>query len=99
MNNPVNSKLLGERIRDAREAIGMYQYILAERVGVSKNHINSIETGKSKPSIEILKLICQELHVSADYVLDLNDDSSESAAYRAAQTLLLKAAALIKYRE
>lgn len=98
-SNSVDPKLLGERIRTARETIGMYQYVLAEKIGVSQNHINSIESGKSKPSIEVLKDICEVLHVSADYILDLNGGASSQSAYRAAQTLLLKAASLIRYKE
>ena len=39
------------RVRELREVLGLTQKELGERVGVSRQAINAIETGKFDPSI------------------------------------------------
>ena len=54
------------RIRAARNAMGMTQQELADRVGVSRQTINAIEQGNFKPTIRLCKDICRELDRTLD---------------------------------
>ena len=45
-------------IKERRTAMGLTQARLAKLVGVSQPHINDIENGKSKASIDVLFRIC-----------------------------------------
>src|SRR5829696_8280903 len=52
---------IGQRVREAREALGMQRTVLARRVGVAENTIYRIETAKRTPSVELLERIAREL--------------------------------------
>ena len=52
---------IGQRVREAREALGMQRTVLARRVGVAENTIYRIETAKRTPSVELLEKIAREL--------------------------------------
>jgi transcriptional regulator with XRE-family HTH domain len=61
--------VMGKRIADRRTHLKIKQNDLAERIGVSNNHLSSIERGKEKPSLDVLISICNELRVTPDYLL------------------------------
>lgn len=65
----VNYAGIGKRIRDRRKKMKISQNKLAETIGLSGNHLSSIENGKQGFSIEVLVAICAELKVSPDYLL------------------------------
>lgn len=70
---------LGNRIRIAREKMGITQEDLAERVDISPSHISVIERGVKASRVDTLVRIANELDVSADYLLqDLVKRSHES---------------------
>jgi len=51
------AEALGNRLRDAREAAGWTQAELAERIGVSRKTVNTVENGVFVPSTVVaLKL-------------------------------------------
>ena len=52
---------IGQKVREAREALGMQRTVLARRVGVAENTIYRIETAKRTPSVELLEKIAREL--------------------------------------
>jgi transcriptional regulator with XRE-family HTH domain len=52
---------IGQRVREAREDLGMQRTVLARRVGVAENTIYRIETAKRMPSVELLEKIAREL--------------------------------------
>ena len=60
---------LGDRIRHARERVGLSQIELARRIGLSKNAMNSIEAGDADPRASRIVAIAQELGVSTDALL------------------------------
>ena len=71
--------LLGNRIRMAREKMGITQEELADRVNISPSHISVIERGVKTARIDTVVRIANELNVSADYLLqDLVKRSRES---------------------
>lgn len=60
---------MGNRIALRRRELNIKQGTLAEHLGVSNNHISSIENGRDKPSLDVLLKICEELKVTPDYIL------------------------------
>ena len=60
---------IGTRIRIAREAAGLTQERLAELVDVKTQHISDIERGKKGTTVQSLKRICNELHITSDYLI------------------------------
>ncbi|RKI65416.1 XRE family transcriptional regulator [bacterium 1xD42-67] len=66
--------LFGKRILEQRTRCCETQAVLAELLGVKKNHISEIERGNRTTSAERIALICEHYKVSADYLLGLTDD-------------------------
>ena len=60
---------LGDNIKKYRKEVSLTQVELAERLGVAQNHIYRWERDKITPSIESLKKLAKELHVSVDSLL------------------------------
>jgi putative transcriptional regulator len=54
------------RVRELRTAAGLRQEDLAERVGVSRQTIISIEGGRYNPSLELAWRLSRELGVSIE---------------------------------
>lgn len=55
----MNEKLiLRNRLKDARAEAGLTQKELAERIGVSRNTISSIETGEFCPTSKLALILC-----------------------------------------
>lgn len=62
-------KELGLRVRTARKHAGLSQTALAEKTGLSVQHISNIENGKTDASISAIVAIANALSVSADHLL------------------------------
>jgi putative transcriptional regulator len=62
MKNTINVERAKHRIS---------QENLAEKVGVSRQTINSIELGKKKPSVELALKIAQQLKVTVEDIFQL----------------------------
>lgn len=60
---------MGKRIKIRRKELKIKQADLAEKLGISNNHMSSIENGKQKPSLDIFIGICIQLNVSPDFLL------------------------------
>ncbi len=56
------------------EAGDMTQQRLAERVGVTRQTILSIEKGKYRPSVELALLLARELGVSVEQLFELDEE-------------------------
>lgn len=69
MKMDANSRLIGKRIKFRREAAGLSQEQLAERLELSKNHISSIECGKSMVTTKGLLALCNVLGGTPNYYL------------------------------
>ncbi len=67
-------KLIGEKIKSAREATNMSQKDLAEKVGFeSATALSLIETGDRKISIDVLQKIADIFHLDLNYFLGKDD--------------------------
>jgi transcriptional regulator with XRE-family HTH domain len=66
--------MFSKRLKDMREARGLSQTELGDRVGLSKQQIYRYEQGRGEPDASTLTKLAKELEVSADYLLGLVDD-------------------------
>lgn len=64
-----NSIEMGKRIARRRKQLRIKQNHFAEEIGISNNHLSSIECGKSTPSLDLFIKICSQLGVTPDYLL------------------------------
>ncbi|MFA9479726.1 helix-turn-helix domain-containing protein [Phycisphaerales bacterium AB-hyl4] len=74
----VNPSDLPNRVLAARQQCGMTQAELAEAAGLQQSVIAQIEGGRRKPSFDNLRRLALALHVSADHLLGLDEDSTSS---------------------
>ncbi len=68
------------RIEQYRKPLGLSQYRLGKRVGVSRVSINKIETGKTIPSLKLANEIAKALGVCLYKVFDLDETQSFECA-------------------
>lgn len=64
---------LGIRLKDVRSDAGLTQAELAERVGVSRKTINTVENGVFIPSTLLALRLAQELGVKVEDLFYLRD--------------------------
>lgn len=65
--------MLRIKLYEARIEKNMSLRELAEKSGVSKSHINAIESGRKKPGIEVLYLLSKALDVSINDLIEIED--------------------------
>lgn len=59
---------LGERFKEIRKNRGYNQREFASELGVSQNHISSIENDKERPSASLQKLVCYKFNVDETWL-------------------------------
>src|ERR1700722_19178068 len=59
-----NARSFGDLLREWRSARGMSQLALSVRVGVSTRHLSYLETGRARPSREMVLTLAQALEMS-----------------------------------
>jgi putative transcriptional regulator len=60
-------------IRSRREAAGLSQASLAEALGVSRQTVNSIETGRYDPSLPLAFAIAGHFHTTIEEIFHVDD--------------------------
>ena len=73
----IDLKKIGERIRNARQKLGMSQATLAEKAGLSVPAISEIENGKTNMQLVTFARIVVAMQVSADDLLRVDAPASE----------------------
>ena len=63
------TKLIGQRIIEARERLGWNQSELARQVKKPRQQLSQIEQGKQQPRAELLVELATKLGVTTDYLL------------------------------
>ncbi|MCH3999668.1 MAG: helix-turn-helix domain-containing protein [Lachnospiraceae bacterium] len=71
-------KTLSEKLKDARDQLGLSQEYVAKAIGFDRSVITQIELGNRKVSSEKLAKFCKLYHLSADDLL--NSQSQERFA-------------------
>ena len=64
---------LGEKIKNAREDMGLLQTDMARLIPMNQSNYSKIERGIQEPSIEQLRRICQILKLDPRYLLDIRE--------------------------
>ena len=79
MGVKINKKLIGVRIMQRRKTAGLTQDELAEKVGLSPNHISNIECGENLPTTKFILQVCSILGETPDYYLlgKVGEDTDE----------------------
>lgn len=59
---------MNERLKQIRLDAGLTQEELSSKIGLSRNFIAQMETGKKKPSDRTIKDICRELNINEKWL-------------------------------
>ena len=62
-------KAIGMKIKERRQAVGITQEYIADRLEVNPSHISNIECGRACASLTALVKIANILHCSVDYFI------------------------------
>ena len=68
----------GSKIQMLRKNHGISQESLAEILKINRNYLSRIETGKSEPSLSVLKDIAQYFKVDIITLMDIQTNGSNS---------------------
>ena len=63
----------GERLKELRQAAGLTQKQLADKIWVTKASISYYEQSERNPSPEVLMKLANAFHVTTDYLLGIED--------------------------
>lgn len=74
-NNDIVFVKIGQRIQYYRQKANLTQEKLAERIGLSPNHLSRIEAGRHNPYFETIMLAAKELDVPIDAFLEDIEDN------------------------
>lgn len=66
----------GDKLRRLRKEKNLTQKQLADRIGVKNSVISFYEMGDRIPSPEVIKKLAVALHVSADYLLGIENSET-----------------------
>lgn len=66
-NEVFDAEVMGEQLKKLRKKVKLSQEKFAERMGMSKDTIYNYKKGKTAIPHDLIKRLCQELNVSADY--------------------------------
>ena len=64
---------LGEKIQLLRKNHNMSQESLAQELKINRNCLSRIETGKSEPSISVIKGLIKIFNIDINTLLDIDD--------------------------
>ncbi|UED70727.1 helix-turn-helix domain-containing protein [Brevibacillus sp. HD3.3A] len=67
--NQEQKKLIGQRIKSMRTALGLYQSHLAEKVGVDRASISNYEIGRAVPPWDVAVKMAEVFNCTTDYLL------------------------------
>ena len=68
----------GSKIQKLRKNHGLSQERLAEILKINRNYLSRIETGKSEPSISVLKSIAEYFRVDVTTLINIQTNGSNS---------------------
>ena len=68
--------MICDKIKELMERAGLSQSALAKKIGVTRSAVNAWEMGLSIPTTQYVAELTQLFHVSADYMLGLDNTES-----------------------
>ena len=63
------------RLKEARMERNYTQKALAQKIGTTDDSIFSWENGRSQPSLDSLRKLCEALDISADYLIGVESST------------------------
>lgn len=79
MQQEIDYRRLGIKIKEVRQNKGLTQDTLAEIVSCNTSHISNIENNHTKVSLNVLLAIANALNTSIDYLLSNQYENSSMA--------------------
>ena len=65
---------MNSKVRELRQAAGLSQAALGEAVGVSRQTINAVETGRYDPSLTLAARLARHFGSTIEEIFDVFDD-------------------------
>ena len=65
--------MICDKIKELREKSGYSQSQLAKKLDVTRSSVNAWEMGLSTPTTQYIVALCKLFHVSADYILGIEN--------------------------
>lgn len=62
-----------ERLKTARQAAGLTQAELAEKIGVKRSTYGQFEQGRNEPNVSTLPALARELNISVEWLLGMKN--------------------------
>lgn len=66
--------MFGEKLKEARKNKKLSQEKVSELLNIARSNISKYENGNLEPTMQTLKDFCKLYEVSADYLLELNEN-------------------------
>ena len=70
--------MIGDKLKKARKKANLSQEKVAEIINTSRSNISKYETGFLEPNIDTLKKLCELYGISADELLEINNNKIEN---------------------
>lgn len=74
------AEINGNRIKELRKELDLSQDELAQKIGVTRQAVNSYEKGKRNPELAALMKLASELSCTTDFLLGLSDNRTNDAS-------------------
>lgn len=65
---------VGQRLKEARQALDLSQYAVSKKLGSSQKHISAIELGQKNTSFESIVRLCELYDISLDSLVYDTDE-------------------------
>ena len=79
MTHKILEEIIGKNIARYREAAGLTQATLAEKIGISTAFVSRVERGQKKMKVETLYATAKVLNVSVDALLSTESSAAQLA--------------------
>ena len=60
---------ISDRIKTTRKTIALSQEMFGKSIGLRRQDVHAIETGKRQPGLTVLYRIAMEYHISLDWLI------------------------------
>lgn len=71
------NKTIGEKIKCLREDHDLTQSALGKELNMTQRKLSYIENDRYEPGLEDIRAVCRFFHVSADYLLGLEQNKKK----------------------
>jgi transcriptional regulator with XRE-family HTH domain len=74
--------MLGDELRNCREAAGLSQERLADKAGIDRTYVSILERDRQSPTVDMLIRVCRAMDVRASDLLARIEDDYKLARRR-----------------